>query len=109
MEAPLFDGFDPVPDPLADLGQDARRTRRRLDVLTAGRHPVTGLLLHVEAAPVEDRTADGLRCETCQHCQSLAYHGRTYVKCAAFGLTHGPGTDTCRWYPACARHETGEA
>lgn len=86
-------------------GQDAKRTNRRLAKLAGGRHPVTNLLLHADAAPADDRQADGLRCDSCAHLLRLPYHNRTYLKCGALPLTHGPGTDTSRWYPACVNYE----
>lgn len=87
---------------LESLGQDARRTLRRAAMLAAGRHPVTQVPLHEQAAPADDRHADGLRCDTCASCWTNAYtDGGSYVKCDAVPFTRGPGSDTRRWYPAC--------
>lgn len=89
-------------------GQDARRTVIRLRLLRAGEHPVTHNNLHADAAPVDDRNAPGLRCDTCAACETEEYHDRTYVKCRTAGRSRGPGTDTRRWYPACILYTPGQ-
>lgn len=115
----LFD-IDPalivVPPP--KLTGNARRTELQLEKLAAGYHPITGLRLHPEAAPVDDREAPGRRCGTCRFREVLGYHRKSYAKCMdpgtrgadevdRFGtpfVTHGAGSDVRSWWPACVDH-----
>jgi hypothetical protein len=103
VDEPLFPELDagPKADDWSHLSPDARRTRTRLATFDLGIHPITRKLLHPDAAPAGDRTAPGLRCDGCTHLRTIEYHDKTYTKCDAVTITHGPGTDTRRWYPAC--------
>lgn len=106
----------PAAMPVPELSADARRTRRHLEQLTAGWHPLgthAPLRLHPDAAPAGDRAAPGLRCGTCRwrDAHPTGYRGSAYPKCwfgwdghpghAPLRITHGPGTDVRAWWPAC--------
>jgi hypothetical protein len=110
-----------VPEP-PRLSADARRTVRQAAMLTAGYHPITGLKLHPEAAPADDRSAPGRRCGTCRYHAVLGYRRTSYPKCLNPGkrgadevdqvgppfITHGAGTDCRAWFPACVDHSDGD-
>lgn len=120
-ELALFD-IDPAqivqaaaPEPKEKISADRKRTLRQLADLARGIHPITGYELHAEAAPADDRTADGRRCGTCVFRELFAHRGRTYAKCtlpdpelrAGGGqpyMTHGAATDVRAWWPGCLRH-----
>jgi hypothetical protein len=110
----------PEPEPAQqDLRTDGERRRaRHLAAMRRGQHPLSVALrypirLHAEAAPPEDRDAPGLRCGDCRFRRLLPYHNRTYAKCC-YGdppgerVTHGSGTDTPAWWPACREFELGD-
>lgn len=110
VDVPLFPGYapDPASDPYDGLGVDARRTRKQAQLLASGIHPNTRARLHPQAAPVGDRTADGLRCRTCAHHETFTHHNRTYPKClhpAGRGDTSSAASDCRGWWPACVHHE----
>lgn len=88
----LFD-VGPDPEPEEELGQDARRTRRRNELLAAGVHPTTRLRLREPA---------GETCGSCDWRQSFTPNRRTFHKCAAVAMTHGPATDVRLSWPACS-------
>jgi hypothetical protein len=80
----MAEGDRPEPEP--KLSTDRRRTLRQKQALTAGKHPTSlyfGRIvrLHTDAAPAEDRKAEGLRCGDCA---LLSKNG---------------------WWPACVNHE----
>jgi len=89
------------------LSTDRRRTQKQLARLQRGLHPLfldTPHRLHSEAAPWDDRTAEGRRCGGCLF---LASNGR-YLKCGygdGVRITYGPGSDLRKWWPACTEHE----
>lgn len=116
-EAALFDA-EPYTVPTAimepgeTLSADRRRTLRQARDLTAGRHPLTGGRLHPDAAPADDRRAEGARCGTCRFRAVIGYHNRSYGKCLWPNpdaaklhdlprVTHGAATDCRGWWPAC--------
>lgn len=75
---------------------DARRTRRRRELLAAGTHPTTRLPLRQPVGEV--------KCGDCVH--HFAYRASaTYHKCDAVELTHGPGSDVRVSWPACTKFE----
>lgn len=100
MTDALFDMEPVIPEALARLGEDARRTQRSLALLAAGRHPVSRLPLRDDAPPVDERTAPGPRCRTCVHLVHDTGHAKTYLKCGQ-NITGGPATDLRAWWPAC--------
>lgn len=119
-QATLFDA-DPyavVPTPSEKLSPDRRRTLRHAAKLARGEHPIAYLRLHPDAAPHEDRTAEGLRCKDCVFRVVFAHRSRSYPKCTypvdpTFGpltpfdlgrmvnASHSAATDCRGWYPAC--------
>lgn len=117
MSAALF-AIEQPPTPTP--GQ--RRRARQAVAIAHGQHPLAVALrvsipLHADAAPVDDRTAPGLRCGTCAHRQQLGGHARSYAKCTAGGdpngrgrryprRTNGIGTDVLASWPACTDHQT---
>lgn len=110
----LFDvDTPPAPAPEPKESQGVRRTKRQAADLAAGRHPLTGFGLHAEAAPHDDRSAEGRRCGDCGHRELVGRHGnRTYPKCTVGGgarMTHGEASDVRAWWPACREHAYGEA
>lgn len=93
------------------MGQDAKRTYRNNLMLERGQHPTTKRPL-LRSLPEDERIVKALAgvppdatCRQCAHCSSSAYHGRSYVKCWAVPLTHGPGSDTRAKWPACTKFE----
>ncbi|MFL6141602.1 MAG: hypothetical protein ACJ72N_07005 [Labedaea sp.] len=127
MTASLFDIEPTQTTPAAgeNLSTDRRRTIRQAEFLAGGRHPLTAVLtrplpLHVDAAPVDDRKAPGLRCGSCRYRVVVGWHSRSYPKCT-FGargvrylddaprVSHGGGTDCRAWWPACRDYQPKEA
>lgn len=126
-QAVLF-GAEPVPaEPQPKESPTVRRTKRQAALLAARRHPLSSplgysLWLHAEAAPADDRTADGRRCGNCRFRQTGTWHNRTYAKCYAPGLmdaaayersgpprvSHSEATDVRAWWPACVDHDYGD-
>lgn len=49
---------------------------------------------------------EGATCGGCSHLFGIEY-SRRYWKCELRGLTHGPGTDMRKRWPACAKYEAG--
>ncbi|MFC6081036.1 hypothetical protein [Sphaerisporangium aureirubrum] len=99
-----------APDPIsADTESVAvRRTRRQADLLAAGIHPLTLVLtrplrLHSEAAPADDRKANGRRCGDCHWRQVDAWD---FPKCtlAPTRISRGAATDCRAWWPGCVDH-----
>ena len=93
------------------LGQDAKLTYRRNKLLAEGTHPTTRRRL-ISALSEEERIVKALAgvpanatCNDCRFCVTESYHTRSYVKCRAVELTHGPGSDTRRKWPACTKFE----
>lgn len=110
-----------VPPP-PKLNPDRRRAQIQAEKFAAGYHPITGMKLHPEAAPFDDRQATGRRCGDCRFRAVLGYHGKSWPKCLNPGgrgadeidqvgppfVTHGAGTDVPRWFPACTDHSYGD-
>lgn len=118
MSGALFDvpGIKHAPPPEPGLSPTQRRTRRQLELLLAGYHPLTLVLssplkLHPDAAPADDTKAPGVRCGSCRFRELLGHHNRSYPKCVRPGMpvTHGPGTDCRAWWPACPDFEPAES
>lgn len=121
--AGLFD-IDPaqiVPEP-PKLTADQRRVLRQAEALAAGYHPLTKLKLHEDAAPADDRKAEGRRCGNCRFRMALPYRNKSFAKCLNPGsmgadevdkygppfVTHGAGTDARAWWPGCRDHSYGD-
>jgi hypothetical protein len=107
----LFPDLEPVPvvDPLAGLGQDARRTLRQAELIAAGVNPGTRLPLHEKAA--HGRDGDGLRCRDCTSFYRAAAGNHSFNKCEQNGPRHDRGNwgpDVRGWWPACRAFEPGE-
>lgn len=97
---------------------DKRRMQLQMEKFAAGYHPITGMKLHAEAGPADDRTAPGRRCGTCRFRVVLPYHRKSFPKCLNPGtygadeidqvgppfVSHGAATDVRRWFPACDDH-----
>lgn len=88
-------------------------TARQLKDLERGFNPL-GQRLHVDAAPVTDKTAPGRRCGNCRFRTPDGTGGTagTYPKCR-FGadgsrpgprMSRGPATDCRAWWPGCSDH-----
>lgn len=100
---------------LADsLSPEQKRTRRQFALLVAGQHPLSlvmsrPLRLHPDAAPADDRHAEGLRCGGCRF-RVLRNHGvRSFAKCSIGGReSQGGGTDCRAWWPACTDFQPPE-
>jgi hypothetical protein len=103
----LFDAEPYQVTPAPELGVDARRTLRQLEVLATGYHPVSRLKLHPDAPPAQDRRASGPRCGDCAHLFRKV-KGSTYLKCGE-NATGGPATDLRAWWPACAAWKAVDA
>jgi hypothetical protein len=104
VDVPLFPEIEPAPVVETEkLSAGVRRTLRQRQDLEAGRHPMTGAPLHPDAAPVDDRKADGLRCRSCRF---IEHHG--WPKCmhpAGRGNTRSTASDARLWHPACVHYE----
>jgi hypothetical protein len=87
----LFDPGGPVTTPV-EMGQDAARTKRRNELLAAGVHPTTRLRLREPA---------GETCGSCDYRLAINTGKRTFHKCSAVPMTHGPATDVRLSWPAC--------
>lgn len=103
-----------APPPEDDLSPNQKRTRRQYAALLAGQHPLSLVLtrplrLHDDAAPADDRRAEGLRCGDCRF-RVLRNHGvRSYPKCTIGGReSYGGGTDCRAWWPACRDFEAAD-
>lgn len=121
MQPELFDAapFHVIPagQPAPEkVSADRKRTARQLAGLGRGRHPISGLPLHPQAAPAADKTAAGLRCRDCRFRQQMGGHARSYPKCywpdpSLYRLeelprvTMGAATDCRAWFPACTDFE----
>ena len=104
------------------LAGDKRTAQLQLEKLAAGYHPITGLKLHEQAAPADDRDAPGRRCGTCRFRVVLPYHRKSWPKCLNPGgmgadeidrigapfVTHGAATDVRKWFPGCRDHSYGD-
>lgn len=98
----------PEAEPQPKLSTDRRRTLRQAAALAKGSHPLSvwskcPIPLHAEAAPVDDRQADGRRCGNC----AFRIPGQ-YAKCSFADnrrVSHGPATDLRSWWPACRDHQ----
>lgn len=117
MSDGLFDvppGF--VPPPIPGMSADQRRTVRQARALANGAHPLSlafnrHISLHPDAAPADDRQAEGLRCGTCRYRQVLGHHSRSYPKCQVGDgarISHGAGTDVRSWWSACVDYQPRE-
>jgi hypothetical protein len=100
------------------LPEGRRRTLRQAADLARGRHPLTGGLLHPDAAPADNRKAPGHRCGGCQFRVVEEHHNRTYPKCwwpnadadaAHPRVSSGSATDIRSWWPGCESWEPREA
>ncbi|TDD31667.1 hypothetical protein E1287_25745 [Actinomadura sp. KC06] len=107
-------GVPTAPPQAEELSADRRRTLRQAELLAAGRHPI-GLFvkrqvrLHPDAAPHDDRKAEGLRCGGCRFLTVVGHHTRSYLKCGRVSLSHSAASDIRRSWPACERFEAQEA
>lgn len=97
-------------DDLQDLSAQQRLTVRQAARLAQGLHPLSlvcgHIPLHAEAAPADNRSAAGRRCNGCVFHQSWGAH--SYPKCS-FGngvrRSHGAATDCRGWWPGCRDHQ----
>lgn len=107
FDARPYEVLPPVTPTGAPMSADRRRTRRQLEGLSRGRHPLEpvagrALKLHPEGARWDDRNAPGRRCGDCWH----RVPGR-YQKCgygAPQRITHSAASDVRTWWPACTDH-----
>lgn len=103
----LFDDAEyrvaPPPDPDEQLSADRRRTLRQADDIAHRRHPLTRGPLHPEASAYDPGREGARRCGNCRFLEAHG-RGRTYFKCGAALITHGPATDIRLWWPACVGH-----
>lgn len=124
-EVALFDASPYAVAPAAPekLSPGRRRTLRQADNLAHGIHPLIGGRLHADAAPADDRKAEGLRCSGCVFRALLGHHGRTYPKCTYPVVTrdgepitaaefrqmvfvaHSGASDCRGWWPACGLYQ----
>lgn len=108
MTADVLPGM-PEPEPEAP-GRSAgqRLTERQARDIKAGRHPLTGSMIH-DLADTTARPGDpkGLsyRCGSCVHRVLLRYHDHTFPKCDLSVMTHGQATDVRGWWPGCVQWE----
>lgn len=112
VDQPLFDlpgAKPPLPHEPARRGEkltpDQARAIRQAATMTRGMHPL-GSKLHPDAAPVDDRQAEGLRCRGCVHVMGQGGTNGRYLKCDIHTITRGPGTDLRLWWPACDKRES---
>jgi len=101
-EQPALFGDEVASIGLRDKVSTARRQRA---TLARGFHPISGYPLHEQAAPIDDRTAEGLRCRNCFFA-GRAIHADVF-KCSLDSgahITHGEATDLRLWFPACSAH-----
>lgn len=112
MTEPLFDA--PAPQPRSKAKPLQVMRTRQSQCMRHGAHPLTAALgrtipLHADAAPQDDRDADGLRCGGCLHRTPVrADTAKSFPKCAVDArtrMTHGPGTDVRAWWPACESYQ----
>ena len=109
MTEPLFEGFEPQPQPHKDpdLSADRRLTLRQQADIRKGTHPLTRGPLHEKASRDAAREDGGrleLRCGTCINRQQFRWHDKSYPKCVAHDrvfLKHSTATDVRGWWPAC--------
>ena len=93
-DRPLFNAAEyEVPELGAAGGYSANLTRRKLAVLAAGLHPITGL-------PLLDRVT---QCRSCAHVHRR-HLAKVYIKCELRD-TRSEVTDLRLWYPACTAYE----
>lgn len=112
---PLFGGYEPPPttdDP--ELSADRRRTKRQLERVRDGRHPLTRGPLHrlasTDAAP-GDETGLPFRCGSCRFRRLERWHNRSFPKCVVFDgarMSHSAATDVRAWWPACRDYEADD-
>ena len=99
-EPTLFDGYEPVPDQLAGLSADRKRTLRQHQMVEQGIHPLT-----------RQRTMpEWGTCGECRFRKVLSHHGGDFPKCTRdpARLTHSAATDCRAWWPACHQFEQGD-
>lgn len=109
----LFDLDVPPAPPVERESVGVRRTKRQAALLAAGKHPLSSILsrplrLHPEAAPADDRRAQGRRCGNCAH---LVKNGWGYQKCDigdGIRASHSEASDVRQWWPACVDHQPKE-
>ena len=111
-----------VEKPPVERDPDKRRLQLQMEKFRAGYHPITGMKLHPDAGPAQDRAAKGRRCGTCRFRVVLPYHRKSWPKCLNPGssgadeidvigapfVTHGAATDVRKWFPACVDHSYGD-
>lgn len=89
--------FDVAPLPsdadLTGLSADRRRTIQQRQTIEAGMNPATR-----EALRVGDET-----CGSCGHLVRYPWRSKAFYKCELVEVTHGPGTDVRKWWPACVK------
>lgn len=110
MSEPLFPIDAPAADPTEGMSAGRRLTWRQSHQLRLGFHPLSitcGIIkLHTDAAPWDDRKADGLRCGSCT--LRISHGAHSYPKCDlgdGIRISHGQATDCRAWWPACASYE----
>lgn len=107
------------------LSPGQRRVRRQEQAMANGVHPLGLALRHsirIHPDAPRDRAATGPRCGTCWYRRLITTNGnRDWPKCT-YGaenwtdsqpgvlprVSHGPGTDVRRWWPACVDYSPGE-
>lgn len=98
----LFDEGDPSDAGLRERVDVARRYRA---TLLRGWHPISGHQLHLYAAPMDDKQAEGLRCRDCFF--AIRAPEADVFKCALDSgryVDHSPNSDLRLWSPACTAH-----
>lgn len=111
-EEALFDGYEP--SEVGPLSADRRRTLRQQDLITAGRHPLTGGPLHHLASRHRDASApkdDPFTCGSCWFRQVIGYRAGSYPKCIAddgLRVSHSASSDVRAWWPACPSYTPGD-
>lgn len=109
MTEPLFEGFEPEPQPHKDpdLSADRRLTLRQQVDIRKGTHPLTHGPLHQGAdrnVTKDDGSRRPLTCGTCKFREIFQWHNKSYPKCTAHDrvfLKHSTQTDVRAWWPAC--------